>query len=322
MPSGLLIIVFAAATLGFIALFLLFGGSKNSPRERARRRLGIGADKAGSADVPSSILKKDIIQQQKGFKRKLVSVGKVYDLATLLERSKCGIQPGVFIVLSAAMAAIGGGVTFAVNRSIPAAVAAGGVLAVVPFFYVKMKLRRRIKLLTEQFPDALELLTSTLRAGQAFATGLQTVADEMPDPIASEFRATFEEQNYGVSMSDALLHLAERVGTMDMDFFVTAVNIQRETGGNLAEVLDNLGRTIRQRFKILGHIRALTAQGRLSGYIIGLMPIGLGVLLTILNRDYMGLLFTSPTGKLLLGLSVGMQILGFVWINKIVKIKV
>jgi len=320
MPAGLMIIVFLAVTAGFTALFLLFGGKQDNPRARALRRLGIAGAEA-HIGAQSSVLKREILEQHKTEKKRF-RLPKSNNLAKLLERSRCGMKPDVFLVLCLGMAAIGAGTTWAINRSIASAVAAGGALAVVPYFYVKMKCKRRVKLLTEQFPDALELLTSTLRAGQAFATGLMTVAEEMPDPIASEFRITFEEQNYGVPMNDALLNMARRVGTMDMDFFVTAINIQRETGGNLAEILDKLGKTIRERFRIIGHIKTLTAQGRLSGLIVGLMPLGLGLLLTILNPEYMNGLFHSDIGKILLGICCGMQLIGFLWINKIVKIKV
>ena len=319
MPAGLMIIIFIAVTLGAAALFMLFGGSGKEDRHaRALRRLGLHGIKVNN-DVPASVLKKKVLQQQKRTRRKSTMVS---NLKQMLDKSGCGMQLGVFVVLTLTMGVVGGGATWLANRSPFSAAAAGGVLAIIPYVYVKMRLRKRIKLLTEQFPDALELLTNTLRAGQAFTTGLVTVAEEMPDPIASEFRATFEEQNYGAGLNEALIHMAERVGTMDMDFFVTAVNIQRETGGNLAEILDNLGRTIRLRFKILGHIKTLTAQGRLSGFIIGLMPLGLGLLLSILNPKYMSLMFESPMGKLLLMISGGMQLLGFLWINKIVKIKV
>jgi len=319
MPTGLVILIFIAVTGVFGALLvLLTGRGGEDVRQRTLRRLGVAEKQRPEA--PSSVLKKEILLQSRE-ETKRFSLPKSRDLSKLLEHSGCGIAANVFLMLCTAMAAIGGGVTWLANRSIVSAIAAAGVLAIVPYFYVKFKHARRVKHLTEQFPDALELLTSTLRAGQAFATGLMTVAEEMPDPIASEFRRTFEEQNYGVSMNDALLHMAERIDTMDMDFFVTAVNIQRETGGNLAEILEKLALTIRQRFQIIGHIKTLTAQGRLSGFIVGLMPLGLGLLLTILNPNYMGKLFESSLGKMMLGVSGGMQLIGFMWINKIVKIK-
>ena len=320
MPAGLMIIVFLTVTIGFAAVFMFFSRSKETPRARARRRLGVGVP-ASQAEAPSSLLKKEILNEHKDG-RKRFRLPKSNTLAKLLERSGSGMRPDVFLMVCLTMAAIGGGSPWLMNRSIVSAAAAAGVLAAIPYFYVKMKLKRRIKLLTGQFPDALELLTSTLRAGQAFPTGLTTVAEEMPDPIASEFRMAFEEQNYGVPMSDALQHMADRVGTMDMDFFVTAINIQRETGGNLTEILDTLGRTIRERFRIMGHIRTLTAQGRLSGLIVGRMPLGLALLLMILNPEYMGGLFSSGIGKVMVGVAVTMQFLGFLWINKIVKIKV
>jgi len=319
MPTGLMIIIFVAVTMLFAAvLILLTGRGGEDMQQRKLRRLGLVVKQ--QAEAPASVLKKEILQQSRKDGKRF-RVPKSRNLSKLLERSGCGMQLNVFLMLCIAMAVSGGGVTWLANRSVISALTAGSVLASVPYFYVKFKHARRIKQLTEQFPDALELLTSTLRAGQAFATGLMSVAEEMPDPIASEFRMTFDEQNYGVSMNDALLHMAERIDTMDMDFFVTAVNIQRETGGNLAEILDKLGRTIRQRFHIIGHIKTLTAQGRLSGFIVGLMPLGLGLLLTILNPAYMSQLFESSLGKTMLGVSGGMQFLGFLWINKIVKIK-
>ena len=321
MPTGLLVIIFIAITLGIAAvLLLLTGGKKEDTHERARRRLGLTAAKSSSEGATApSILKKEVLAQQKK-NRRLMS--RLDGLTGMLEKSGCGIKTNAFVMITLSMAAVAGGTTFVANRSLASGVAAGAVFGVIPYVYVKMRMKRRIKLLTEQFPDALEILTSTMRAGQAFTTGLLTVAEEMPEPIAGEFRIAFEEQNFGAGMHEALVHLADRVGTMDMEFFVTAVNIQRETGGNLAEILDNLGKTIRQRFRILGQVRTLTAQGRLSGFIVGLMPLGLGVLLTILNPNYMGQMFTNPMGKILLGMSFGMQLLGFLWISKIVKIKV
>jgi len=320
MPTGLMIMIFLTVTFGSAAVFLLLGRKHETPRARALRRLGV-VEHRGQPQAPSSILKKEILQQHKDTGKRF-RLPRSNNLAKLLQRSGCGMKPDVFLMVCVTMAAIGGGSTWVVNRSVPSAVAAAGVLGAVPYFYVKTKLKRRIKQLTGQFPDALELLTSTLRAGQAFPTGLMTVAEEMPDPIASEFRLTFDEQNYGVPMSEALQHMADRVGTMDMDFFVTAINIQRETGGNLVEILDTLSKTIRERFRILGHIKTLTAQGRLSGFIVGLLPVGLGLLLTVLNPGYMNQLFASELGKIMLGVAVTMQFLGFLWINKIVKIKV
>ena len=320
MPIGIVIIIFLAATIGAVGLFMFFGGKKEDTHDRALRRLGVAAPKL-EAQAPSSVLKKEVLLEHKEAKKRFRLL-KSGNLARLLDRSGSGMRPNVFMILCLVMAAAGGGATWTAHRSILSSAAAAGVLGVIPYFYVKMKYKRRTKLFTEQFPDALELLTSTLRAGQAFATGLTTVADEMPDPVSSEFRLTFEEQNYGVPMEQALLNMAERVGTMDADFFVTAINIQREVGGNLAEVLDNLSRTIRERFRIIGHIKTLTAQGKLSGIIVGLMPVGLCVLLQILNPAYMGQLFTTELGRTLLGVSLGMQFVGFLWINKIVRIKV
>ena len=192
----------------------------------------------------------------------------------------------------------------------------------VPFLILKVKRRRRLNKFEEAFPEALDLIARALKAGHAFATGLKMVADEMPEPIGPEFRKTFDEQNFGLPLKDALDNLTVRIPILDVRFFATAVMIQRETGGNLSEILENLGHVVRERFKILRQVRVYTAHGRLTGYVLLGLPAFLGVALMFINPDHMNLLFREELGKQMLTASVVMQIIGYVWIKQVIKIEV
>jgi tight adherence protein B len=174
----------------------------------------------------------------------------------------------------------------------------------------------------EQLPEAIDLMTRAIRAGHPLGSGLQMVADESQDPIASEFRRVFEEQRFGLPFDDALYGLADRVPIIDTRIMVTAMLVQREVGGNLAEVLSNMAHVIRERFKIRRQLRVITAQGRLSGYVLAALPIFVGITIYMINPDYVKLLFTHPMGKIFLVFGVIFQVLGFLWIRKIVDIEI
>jgi len=192
----------------------------------------------------------------------------------------------------------------------------------VPFMVLKTKRGRRLRAFEEQFPEALDLIGRALKAGHAFATGLKMVADEMPEPVGPEFRKTFDEQNFGLPMKDALENLTMRIPLLDVRFFATAVLIQRETGGNLAEILENLAHVVRERFKILRQVRVYTAHGRLTGYVLLALPAFLSVALMFINPEHMNLLFRERMGQLMLMGAIVMQTFGFLWIKQIVKIEV
>jgi len=192
----------------------------------------------------------------------------------------------------------------------------------VPFLVLKIKRTRRLRAFEEQFPEALDLIARALKAGHAFATGLKMAADELPEPVGPEFRKTFDEQNFGLPMKDALDNLAHRIPILDVRFFVTAVLIQRETGGNLAEILENLGFVVRERFKILRQVRVYTAHGRFTGYVLLALPAVLGIALSFINPEHMNLLFRERMGQMLLGVALVMQTIGYIWIRQVIKIEV
>jgi tight adherence protein B len=192
----------------------------------------------------------------------------------------------------------------------------------VPFLVLRSKRARRLRTFEEQFPEALDLIGRALKAGHAFATGLKMVADEMPEPVGPEFRKTFDEQNFGLPLKDALENLTVRMPLLDVRFFSTAVLIQRETGGNLSEILENLAHVVRERFKILRQVRVYTAHGRLTGYVLLALPAFLSVALMFINPDHMNLLFRERMGQMMLMGAIVMQTFGFLWIKQIVKIEV
>ena len=196
------------------------------------------------------------------------------------------------------------------------------MLGVTPFLWLLHRRKRRVKQFLDAMPEAVELIGRGLRAGHSLASGMHLVAEEMEGPIADEFGRIFEEQNLGIPMEVALRGMSERIPTLDVKFFVIAVIIQRSTGGDLAEVLDKIGRLIRQRFELFGHVKALTAEGRLSGVVLLALPPGLLGFLSVSNYGYVSPLFTTPVGTKMLIATAFFQLLGAWMIKKIVAIKV
>ena len=205
----------------------------------------------------------------------------------------------------------------------PLGMIAGGAAGfAIPFAVLSFKRTRRLRKFEEEFPEALDLMARALKAGHAFVTGLKMVAEEMHEPIGPEFRKTFDEQNFGLPLKDALENLTDRIPLLDVRFFATAVMIQRETGGNLSEILENLGHVVRERFKILRQVRVHTAHGRLTGYVLLALPAFLCIALTFINPDHMNLLFRESLGHMLLFAALILQFIGYVWIRQVVKIEV
>jgi tight adherence protein B len=237
-------------------------------------------------------------------------------------------QSGVKVSISALLLmALGGAVLFGLivagaMRMQVGWLIGGGVGFALPFMVLKVKRKRRMAAFEEAFPEALDLVARALKAGHAFATGLKMVADEMADPVGIEFRKTFDEQNFGLPLKDALANLTVRMPSLDVRFFSTAVLIQRETGGNLSEILENLAHVVRERFKILRQVRVYTAHGRMTGYVLLALPAFLAVALAFINPEHMQLLFRERLGHMLLGVTVVMQTIGYFWIKQVVKIEV
>ena len=199
---------------------------------------------------------------------------------------------------------------------------AGLIAASVPFLHVYYKRRKRINKFLELLPDALELMSRSLSAGHAFAESLHMVATEMPEPIHTEFRKTYEEQNLGLSLKLALDNLSERMPLLDLRLCITAIMIQRETGGNLAEILEKVATTIRERFRIMEDLKTLTTSSRMSAWVLCGLPIFVAIVVTAINGEYMSVLWSDPRGHRLIWIALGMQITGMLVVRKILRIKI
>jgi tight adherence protein B len=242
--------------------------------------------------------------------------------ARLIEQSGVRTTPSGVIIWSLAAALIMGMVVSWLVPQPFAAPLAALMAGVAPMAWLLNRRSSRLKRFEEQFPEALDLLARAIRSGQAFQTALGMVADELPDPVGPEFRKTFDQQNFGLPLRDALNEMSVRISILDVRFFVTAVLIQRDTGGNLAEILDNLAHVVRERFKIRRQVRVHTAHGRFTGYVLMALPGALAVALTFINPDHMALLFHEKMGQTMLMGAVVMQVIGYVWIRKVIKIEV
>jgi tight adherence protein B len=230
--------------------------------------------------------------------------------------------PSAIVLMSLAAAAAAAFAASAVIRQPFAPLVAAIIGGFAPFGWLLHRRSSRLKRFEEQFPEALDLLSRAIRAGHAFQTAMGMVADELPPPVGPEFKKTFDRQNFGLPLRDALNEMSERIAVLDVKFFVTAVLIQRDTGGNLSEILDNLAHVVRERFKIRRQIRVHTAHGRFTGYVLLALPAALAIALSLINPDHMQLLFRERMGQLMIVGAIVMQTIGYVWIRQVIKIEV
>jgi len=242
-------------------------------------------------------------------------------LERLIAQSGVTITVGALVMTSVLLGGLGYLVVKFLMHFTVLALVAALVCASAPLAFIRWRRTRRFRTFEEQFPEAIELLARSLRAGHAFTTGILMVAEEMPNPMAAEFKLVYDRQNFGMSMSDALKGLAERVPILDARFFTTAVLTQRDTGGNLSEILDNLAAVIRDRFKVKRQVRAVTAHGRITGWILSAMPPVLALLLSIVSPGFIKPMFIDPLGIKMIAAGCALQLIGTVIIRKLVNIR-
>lgn len=243
-------------------------------------------------------------------------------LRLLFDQADTSLKPAQFAAFSAALGCAALAASASAGLTLTLAPAAGAAGAVLPLLWLIFKRRQRLKKFGVQLPDALELMSRALRAGHSLAAGFNLVQDEMSLPISREFGRVSEENNLGIPLEDALNSLTERVPNMDLRFFATAVILQRQTGGDLAEILDKIGYLVRERFKIWGQVQALTGEGRLSGAVLLGLPPALFLAVYRMNPEYIKVLFVDPMGKQMLAGAIALQVVGALVIKKIINIKV
>ena len=323
MDSTLIIMISAfvgvAALVGALA-YVFRGSGENEAEDRLDILTGAVKSKGkGSSELADGVLARPLDERISAIE---AMITKVLNVSRLLEQADAPISTSKFLIVSGALAGVAFVAPLAAGMSFWMGPVCGVVGGLLPLLWIVLRRRRRLKHFAAQLCDALELISRALRAGHSLPAGIQLVGEEMSAPIATEFMRVFEEQNLGLPLEEALELMCDRVPNLDLRFFVTAVVLQRQTGGDLAEILDKIGRLIRERFAIWGQVQALTGEGRLSGIVLLALPPLLFLAVYKLNPEYVTPLFTDPMGKkMLIGAAV-MQFLGALVIRKIVNIKV
>ncbi len=318
----LLSAIFVAFAVSVFALSLAVDSRRDRARVLRQRLEAVrqAEHRGGGQDL--ALLRDELLSEIPTLHRLLSRSPATIRLQRLLSQGNVQMRAGKFLLSSSSLAL---GFTFlaaSASRSWLLAVTAGFLVGAAPFAYVSWRRTRRFQAFERQFPDAVDLLGRAVRAGHAFSTALELIGDEMSDPIAGEFRILFEEQKFGLALRDALLNFAERVPLVDVKFFVTAVLMQRETGGNLAEILDKLSYLVRERFKILRQVKVFTAQGRMTFLILMILPPACLFAMMIINREFVMPLFTDPMGNAILSAAVFLQVMGWYLMRKVIRIEV
>ena len=322
LPFAVFILVAGGILGGFFAMTRLPGWLAERRMDQRLRELNEvpSADEAnGEAD---SIVKRVTQGPLPIVDKVIAKSGAGSWLATLIAQSGVKVTPSAIAMASLVCALLGAYVASIFIRQPVAAVVVGLLASAMPIGFLLNRRSRRFRRFEEQFPEALDLLSRAIRAGHAFQTAMGMVAEELPEPVGPEFKKGFDQQNFGLPLRDALNEIAERVPILDVRFFVTAVLIQRDTGGNLAEILDNLAHVVRERFKIRRQIRVHTAHGRFTGWVLLALPAALAVALSIINPDHMNLLFKERMGQMMIAGAIVMQTIGYIWIRQVIKIEV
>ena len=322
-PIIILIAVFVFVSTVIAAVAMAFGGKSSTDLEDRLDFLtaaGAATGRKGGGNQETPTLLAHPLGDQRALAEVLFS--HFGDLRKMLEQAGVTMGPTKFFVLTIFMTAAGAGGCVAARAPVWSIPVAALVAGATPILYVLFKRKRRLTKFGVQLPEALELISRALRAGHSLGAGFNLVGEEMAEPIRSEFSRCYEEQNLGIPLEDTIQSMTERVPNLDLKFFATAITLQRQTGGDLAEILDKIGRLVRERFIIFGQIQALTGEGRLSGIVLLALPPILFVVMYRLNHDYIMVLFQDELGKKLLAFAVVMQLLGAYVIKKIINIKV
>jgi tight adherence protein B len=303
--------------------YLLATRSSDAKRARLKERLSQALlHSAHTDDVEVLLARQELMSEIPWMNRTLLQLQVATKLKRVLDQADIEMTVTRLIMFSLMAGMLAGLAVSMITISLLAIVACGISGAVIPFVHVFWKRKKRFDKFLEHLPDALELMSRALSAGHAFSEALHMVSIEMPEPISKEFRKTYEEQNLGLSLKLALENLTQRITLLDLRLCVTAVLIQRETGGNLAEILEKVAHTIRERFRILGDLKTLTTSSRLSAWLLCGLPIGVAVAVSAMNPEYMSVLWTDPRGHKLIYLAVFLQISGMLIVRKILKIKI
>lgn len=316
------VLVFVTVLLMIEGLYLLWRAYKGPGARKIEKRLQ-AFSAASDRTQQAHLAKERMLSEVPWMQRMLLTLPRAHRLDRFILQAGLEWTVSCFLLACSVLGVfVFVGVAWVAHQPSVLALGAAAVAGALPVMYLQYQRHRRLLRMERQLPDALDLVTRALRAGHSFASGVQMIGEEMSDPIASEFRMVADEVNFGVSLQQALTNLSERVPLADLRYFVVAVLIQRDSGGNLTEVLSNLGRLIRDRLKLLARVRVLSSEGRLSAWILGLMPFALAGLMNLFNPEFMSPLWTDPIGRTVLQWMLALMLVGIVMLRKIVKIRV
>jgi len=319
---GFAIVLFAACILMVEGAWLWWSGTHGSAARRISRRLRLMAARGEAGGERISILKQRRHARAPALDKLLRRLPHTAALERLLLQS--GLSWSVAQFLGSAVGALAAALLALIlwPMPVPGALLLLALAAGAPWLRVLRARTARLQKIEAQLPEAADFLARALRAGHSFANVLQMVGDELNEPVSGEFRLAHEEINYGVPMNEALQNLAARIPLTDLRYLVIAVLVQRESGGNLAEVLASIARMIRARLKLLGQVRVLSAEGRMSAWVLGLMPVVMAGVMSLVNPEYISLLWQDPAGVRLLWYAAGMVLLGVLWMRKVIRIRI
>lgn len=321
MPLLVAISIFVSILLLIMGLYYLYDQTAyGDPTETARRMRVSMDDDARAAAI--DIVRRDAMAQDEWYTTLLAKFAPLAGIRSLLRQADSDMPVAVFLLIS--LICFGLGLAFTATMAFSplwSVIWTAGV-TMIPYAYQSRQRTKRLKAIEAQLPEALDLIARTLQAGHAFIMGLKMVGEQLDDPIRTEFRKAFDEISFGISVADSMKAMSERVDLIDLKFFVTALLVQLETGGNLAEIIQGIAHLIRARFELYGKIKTLSAEGRISALVMFFLPFGLGGALYLINPSYISLLFTDPAGQAMLKGSLGMMLLGLYVTRRMIQIKV
>jgi tight adherence protein B len=317
-----MVLVFLAIFLLVEGLYLFWNAHRGPDARKLQERLhALSASRDNT--VQAQLLKERMLSDLPGLERAFLAMPRLQRLDAYIQQSGLHWSVAKLLLTSLALGLVGWMLVWSfAHLGVVASAAATAVLAAIPWFVLQRARAKRMTKMELQLPDALDLMTRALRSGHAFSSALKMVGEELPDPLAAEFRTVHDEINFGVSMQQALTNFSERVPLTDLRYFVVAVLIQRESGGNLTEILMNLSRLIRERLKLLSKVRVLSAEGRLSAWILGVMPFALAGVMNAFNPKFMSPLWTDPIGITIVKYMLILMAIGVIILRKIVRIRV
>src|SRR5215203_6707914 len=316
-------LVFVFALFLVLGAYLLATHGTDKKRARLQKRLSEALlHSAHVEDVDVVLARNELMSEIPWMNRTLISMQSALQLKRMLDQADLHITPSRLIMFSFMSGMLGALAASVLTVFIPLMILAGIVTAAIPLLHVWWKRKKRFEAFLSHLPDALDLISRALSAGHAFSESLQMVSTEMPEPIATEFRKAYEEQNLGLSVKLALENLTQRIPLLDLKLCVTAILIQRETGGNLSEILEKVAYTIRERFRIMEDLKTLTLSSRWSAWLLCALPLFLAVYMSVMNPTYMEVMWRDPRGHYLIAAAMTMQVTGMLIVRKILKIKI